>query len=170
MPELRLPQRLSGTPQEQLDQLWSYLFQLVEQLQFSLSSSEAIEEGTTIENLPAVDTVTSTGFVYADEADSTKGYWRYRKYRTGTFDLSGMVKVSPVLEAAVGSAFCSAEIGVALPFAVKTIQYTATAVGDTIVTNAGDTPTAITFRLYRFTDFTDLTETYVRIVASGTYK
>lgn len=171
MLELRLPDIQGKNEAEQIAQIKSYLFQLVPQLQISFNT---LEETVTVDKKPsgenATDVVSSRGIVHFDEADASLGYWRYRKWQSGNFDMSGIAKVVPVSESATGNGYYSMTIRVPLPFAVKSIQFACTATSDTMVAYSGDSETEISFKLFRFTDFTDLAETYVRIVASGTYK
>ena len=119
------------------------------------------------------DYVTEIGESYIDPADADKGFWRYRKWNSGAFDLSGYIKVTPIKAGTLSgtSVYHTEQIQIDLPFAVENIQYTASpATNYFIVTNTAlfDDNT-IGFRLLRFTDITD-DSIYVRIMASGRYK
>lgn len=119
------------------------------------------------------DFVTDIGVTYIDPDDTNKGYWRYRKWRSGVLDLNGYIKVTPIKAGTLSgtSVYYSEQIQIDLPFSVETFQYTAVPTTDYfIITNAsvvdGNT---IGFRLLRFTDI-NVGSVYVRIMASGRYK
>ena len=126
----------------------------------------------------AADFVTDIGVDYLDPDDTDKGYWRYRKWKSGAVDLNGIFKVSPVTEGTLGTAgvYYSEVIYIDLPFEVANFQFTVSSAAYHIMasnTNSVDGNNAqIRFRLYRFTDFSELSDNnvYVRIIASGKLK
>lgn len=192
--ELRLP-NIKGNDKEQLVQIRSYLYQLTEQLQWALnnintSSSNYVapqvqriaasaQTFTNIQHMStpeigstAADFVTDIGVSYIDPDDTSKGYWRYRKWKSGAVDLNGWCNVTPTKAGVLSgtSVYYTEQIQVKLPFSVETFQYTLTpATNYFIATNAAivDDDT-IGFRLLRFTDI-NVDSVYVRIMASGRY-
>lgn len=118
------------------------------------------------------DCVTDKGVTYIDPDDTSKGYWRWRKWEGGIVDLNGYFKVTPIKAGTLStSVYYTEQIQIDLPFAVESFQYTATPASNYfIVTNASVVDdNTIGFRLLRFTDITD-GSIYVRIMASGRYK
>lgn len=125
----------------------------------------------------AVDFVTDTGVSYIDSSDTNKGYWRYRKWKSGAVDMSGFIKVTPTTEGTLGTAgvYYSQTIYIDLPFSVSNFQFTGSGaayhifVGNTNSVDGNDKQ--IRLRLYRFTDFAGLSDydVYIRIVANGRY-
>jgi hypothetical protein len=121
------------------------------------------------------DYVTETGVAYVDPNDSNKGYWRYRKWKSGALDMNAALKVSPVTDTAQGTdkGYWSQQIEVALPFAVTNFNFTGTSAAYFMffanATMEGNNK--IRFRLFRFQDFANLADkdVYVRIIASGKY-
>lgn len=128
------------------------------------------------ETSTTADFVTEIGVEYLDPNDTDKGYWRFRKWKSGALDMNGFLKVFPVTDTAQGTTkgYWSQQIEVDLPFSVENFQFTGTcAVYFILFANAnmvGDNK--IRFRLFRFADFADLSDSnvYVRIIASGKYK
>ena len=126
----------------------------------------------------AVDFVTEIGVWNVDDNDPDKGYWRYRKWKSGAVDMNGLVKVTPTTEGTLGTAgvYYSAVIYIDLPFEVVNFNFTGTTtsyhcfVGNT--NSVDENNKQIRLRLYRFTDFAGLSDynVYVRIVASGKLK
>lgn len=122
------------------------------------------------------DCVTETGVSYIDDNDTNKGYWRYRKWKSGALDMSGFIQVFPTTDTAQGTekGYWSSLIEVDLPFSVETFQYTGASASNFILfANAsmnGDNK--IRFRLFRFSDYGSLSESgvYIRIMANGKYK
>ncbi len=126
----------------------------------------------------AVDFVTEIGVWNIDDNDTDKGYWRYRKWKSGAVDMNGLIKVFPVAEGTLGAAgvYYSQAINIDLPFEVVNFQFTGSSTSYHIfVGNANGVDgnnKQIRLRLYRFTDFPNLDQynIYVRIVASGKLK
>lgn len=126
----------------------------------------------------AADFVTETGVWNIDNSDTNKGYWRYRKWKSGAIDMNGLIKVEPVSEGQLGTAgvYYSQVIYIDLPFEVVNFQFTGSSTSYHIFvgnTNSVDGDNKqIRLRLYRFTDFPDINEysVYIRIVASGKLK
>lgn len=123
---------------------------------------------TTEVDSTAVDFVTDTGVWNTDT-----GYWQYRKWKSGAVDMNGEFKVTPTTEGNLGTTalYLSKEISISLPFSVENLQFTVSPTAHHLF--AGNTNNStdkqISFQLYRFTDFTDLSSSniYVRIIASG---
>lgn len=126
----------------------------------------------------AVDFVTETGVWNIDDNDTNKGYWRYRKWKSGAVDMNGLIKVTPITEGTLGTAgvFYSEVINIDLPFEVVNFQFTGSSTSyHCFVGNCNSVDgnnKQIRLRLYRFTDFASLADydVYVRIVASGKIK
>ena len=123
----------------------------------------------------AVDFVTEIGVWYIDEADTDKGFWRYRKWKSGAVDLNGVFKVTPELDSTQSSVVrYSKQVQIALPFNVANFQFVGTpGTNYFLITNAAvvtdsDGNNKVAFRLFRFIDFAG-DSTYVRIIASGKY-
>lgn len=137
------------------------------------------DEGTTIHGAFA-DTVIETG-LYTHEVNGTvvEGSWRYKKWESGTYDLSGTFDVMPITADTIGAAmvYYSEQIQLKLPFPIETIQYTGSPAEQyCLLVNAalvskGDAETngTIGFRLMRFIDFSTEAVT-VRLVARGRWK
>jgi hypothetical protein len=125
-----------------------------------------------------VDSVTEIGVWNVDDSDTDKGYWRYRKWKSGAVDMNGLFKVTPETENTLGTAgvYYSKEIYLDLPFEVANFQFTGSStsyhcfVGD--CNSVDGNSKQIRLRLYRFTDFAPLADynVYVRIIASGKLK
>lgn len=126
----------------------------------------------------AVDFVTEIGVWNIDDADPDKGYWRYRKWKSGAIDMNGLIKVTPVTENTLGNAgvYYSEVIYIDLPCEVVNFQFTGSSTSyHCFVGNCNSVDgnnKQIRLRLYRFTDFASLSDynVYVRIVASGKLK
>lgn len=126
----------------------------------------------------AADFVTEIGVWNIDDSDTDKGYWRYRKWKSGAVDMNGLIKVTPVNEGTLGTAgvYYSQAININLPFEVTNFQFTGScAAYHCFVGNCNSVDgnyKQIRLRLYRFTDFASLADynVYVRIVASGKLK
>ena len=126
----------------------------------------------------AVDFVTEIGVWNVDDSDPDKGYWRYRKWKSGAVDMNGLIKVIPTTEGTLGTAgvYYSQVINIDLPFEVVNFQFTGTSTSyHCFVGNCNSVDgnyKQIRLRLYRFTDFAGLADynVYVRIVASGKLK
>lgn len=126
----------------------------------------------------AVDFVTEIGVWNIDDSDADKGYWRYRKWKSGAVDMNGLIKVEPTTESTLGTAgvYYSQVIYIDLPFEVANFQFTGSStsyhcfVGNT--NSVDGNYKQIRLRLYRFTDFESLAgyNVYVRIIASGKLK
>lgn len=130
---------------------------------------------TSFEDSTAADFVTEIGISYIDPNDTDKGYWRYRKWKSGALDMNGFFKVAPETDTAQGTekGYWSKQIEIDLPFPVSNFQFTGTAaVYFILFANANIIEdNKIRFRLFRFADFADLSDkdVYVRIIASGKY-
>lgn len=188
--DIRLPKITGATEREQLSQVKSYLYQLAEQLQFALNSVETatpqsvapaptvISSGGSASAKFAVDFVAEIGVWNVDDTDPDKGYWRYRKWKSGALDMNGFIKVTPTTEGTFGTAgiYYSEVIYIDLPFSVENFQFTGSSsayhimVGETNSVDGNDKQ--IRLRLYSFTDFASLANynVHVHIVASGKYK
>ena len=123
----------------------------------------------------AVDFVTENGIQYIDDTDQDKGFWRYRKWKSGAVDMNGVFRVTPELDSTQSSVVrYSKQVQIALPFKVANFQFVGTpATNFFLLTNASIVTDAngdnkIAFRLFRFVDFAG-DSTYVRIIASGKY-
>lgn len=124
----------------------------------------------------AADFVTDIGVWNIDDNDTDKGYWRYRKWKSGAVDMNGVFKVVPTTDTAQGTTkgYWSQSIDIDLPFSVVNFQFTgSSAVYFIFFANAnmnGDNK--IRFRLFRFADFAELDgkDVYIRIIASGKLK
>jgi len=200
--DFRMP-NITGTDSEQLAQIRSYLYQFIPQLQWALNSIETspscnyVVQPTRSNSAPqqssspkasfndvrspetiAADLVTDIGVWNIDDNDTDKGYWRYRKWKSGAIDMNGLIKVEPVSEGTLGTAgvHYSQVINIDLPFEVVNFQFTGSSTSYHIfVGNANSVDgnnKQIQLRLYRFTDFPNLDQytVYVRIVASGKLK
>ena len=123
----------------------------------------------------AVDFVTEIGVWNVDDSDPDKGYWRYRKWKSGAVDMNGLFKVTPKTESTLGTAgvYYSEVIYIDLPFEVVNFQFTGSSasyhcfIGNT--NSVDGNYKQIRLRLYRFTDLDSLADynVYVRIIASG---
>lgn len=126
----------------------------------------------------AVDFVTEIGVWNVDDNDTNKGYWRYRKWKSGAVDMNGLIKVTPTTEGTLGTAgvYYSQVIYLDLPFEVVNFQFTGSTTSyHCFVGNCNSVDgnnKQVRLRLYRFTDFSSLADydVYVRIVASGKLK
>lgn len=126
----------------------------------------------------AADFVTDIGVWNVDDSDPDKGYWRYRKWKSGAIDMNGLIKVAPVTEGQLGTAgvYYSEVIYLDLPFEVVNFQFTGSSTSyHCFVGNCNSVDgnnKQVRLRLYRFTDFASLADynVYVRIVASGKLK
>lgn len=126
----------------------------------------------------SADFVTDIGVWNIDDNDADKGYWRYRKWKSGAVDMNGLIKVTPVTEGTLGSAgvYYSEVIYLDLPFEVVNFQFTGSSTSyHCFVGNCNSVDgnnKQIRLRLYRFTDFAGLSDykVYVRIIASGKLK
>lgn len=126
----------------------------------------------------AVDFVSEIGVWNVDNSDADKGYWRYRKWKSGAVDMNGLIQVFPTTEGTLGAAgvYYSAVIYIDLPFEVVNFNFTGSTnsyhcfVGN--CNSVDGNAKQIRLRLYRFTDFAGLADykVYVRIVASGKLK
>lgn len=133
---------------------------------------------TTYPETTAADFVTETGVWNIDDNDTDKGYWRYRKWKSGAVDMNGFIKVFPVTEGTLGTAgvYYSETINIDLPFEVANFQFVGSGTAYHIFvgnTNSVDgNGKQVRLRLYRFTDFSGLVDydVYIRIVASGKLK
>lgn len=137
------------------------------------------DDGTTIHGAFA-DTVIETG-LYTHEVNDTvvEGSWRYKKWESGTYDLSGAFDITPISAGTIGTAMVhySEQIQIKLPFAIETIQYTGSAAEqyclfvNAALVSKGDAETngTIGFRLMRFVDFSTEAVT-VRLVGRGRWK
>ncbi len=133
---------------------------------------------TTEDASTAADFVTEIGVVDIDPNDIDKGYWRYRKWKSGAVDMNGLFKVTPTTEGTLGTAgvYYSQVIYIDLPFSVANFQFTGSSasyhifIGNTNSVDGNDNQ--IRLRLYRFTDFSSLSDynVYIRIIASGKLK
>jgi hypothetical protein len=198
--ELRLP-NIKGNDKEQLVQIRSYLYQLAEQLQWALNNIDTSSSNyvapqaqrtaasaqafTNIQHMvtpkidsTATDFVTDIGVWNVDDSDPDKGYWSYRKWKSGAIDMNGLIKVAPVTEGQLGTAgvYYSEVIYLDLPFEVVNFQFTGSSTSyHCFVGNCNSVDgnnKQVRLRLYRFTDFASLADynVYVRIVASGKLK
>lgn len=121
----------------------------------------------------AADFVSEIGTHQVD----ANSYWRYRKWKSGAVDLNGVFQVTPVMDTTTGTAAVrySTQIQIPLPFKVESFQFTGTPTSKLfLLTNAAITTDSdgnnyAAFRLFRFTDFVDVS-VEVRIIASGKYK
>ena len=123
---------------------------------------------------------TSTAADFVTEIDlyeTDTGSWRYKKWKSGTYDLSGVFDVTPISAGTTGGVYYSEQIQIKLPFSVETIQYTGSPVEqyclfvNAALVSKGDADNngIIGFRLMRFIDFS--TEAVsVRIIARGRWK
>lgn len=126
----------------------------------------------------SADFVTDTGVWDVDDSDSDKGYWRYRKWKSGAVDMNGLIQVFPETEGTLGAAgvYYSKVIYIDLPFEVANFNFTGSSTSyHCFVGNCNSVDgnsKQIRLRLYRFTDFAGLVDykVYVRIMASGKLK
>lgn len=117
------------------------------------------------------DFVTEIGLFTTDN-----GSWRYRKWNSGTYDMSGIFDVQPTESNAFsgGVAYYSDQIQIQLPFAIETIQYTGTPAEqyywliNAALVNGSEG--IIGFRLARFSEINTTSPVNVRLVAHGRWK
>ena len=123
------------------------------------------------EGSPVEDFVVEKG-LYTDDL----GSWRYRKWHSGTYDMSGIFEVQPT-ESNVfsgGGGYFSNQIQIQLPFAIESIQYTGTPAEqhywliNAALVNGSEG--LIGFRLARFGEINTTSPVNVRLVAQGRWK
>ena len=122
----------------------------------------------------AVDFVTETG-LYTTET----GSWRYKKWKSGTYEMGGLFKVVPTSAGTTGGVYYSEQIQIELPFPVDSIQFAGSPASDyyflvNAALVAGSSSTVggnglIGLRLMRFTEF-GTNEISIRLVARGVLK
>lgn len=131
------------------------------------------------DTLSAVDFVTDTG-LYETET----GSWRYKKWKSGTYEMGGTFKVVPKASGVLGSGtpsvgYYSEQIQIELPFPIETIQYSGSPASDyyflantALVSGSSSTfggNGVIGFRLVRFSAFGS-NEITIRLIARGLLK
>ena len=134
------------------------------------------DEGRQIHGIYA-DFVKDIGlFTYTNENETVSGSWRYRKWDSGVYDLSGLFTVQATESIAFsnGVAYYSDQIRIQLPFDIESIQFSGTPAENFYwIVNAAladATNSIIGFRLVRFTAISTTTPVNVRIVAHGRWK
>ena len=134
------------------------------------------DEGKKIHGIYA-DFVKDIGlFNYTNESGTVTGSWRYRKWDSGVYDLSGLFTVQPTASIAFSNnvAYYSDQIRIQLPFDIESIQFSGTPTENFYwIVNAALADAAnsiIGFRLVRFTAISTTTPVDVRIVAHGRWK
>lgn len=123
------------------------------------------------------ETITADYVIETGVKTITEGSWRFRKWRSGAVDMNGAFTIKPEMEGTTGTAVVrySKQIQIPLPFKVENFQFTGSpATNYFLFANANVTTDAegnnnVSFRLLRFSDFSDISVT-VRIIASGRYK
>lgn len=186
--DFRLPNITGTTEREQIAQIRSYLYQLAPYMQWAFATIEKLsaedKKFDPQQNIPtnitkvAADYVTAVDIKNIDDNDTSKGFWKYRKWRSGSVDLSGFVKITPESEEALGALgdlYCSQVINVEIPFEVLNLQFAVSPTCDNCFVggcNNVDGSKQISFKLYSFTDFATLgnNAVFVHIVASGKIK
>lgn len=104
------------------------------------------------------------------------GSWRYRKWNSGTYDISGIFDVQPTESNAFsnGVAYYSNQIQITLPFSVESIEYTGTPAEQYYwMINAALVSAEsgiIGFRLARLTAINTTSPVNVRLVGHGRWK
>ena len=134
------------------------------------------DEGTTIRGVFA-DCVSEIGLYTHEETDTiVSGSWRYRKWASGTYDISGIFYVKPTENNsyASGVGYYSNQIQIQLPFDIKTIQYTGTPTEqhywliNAALAEADEN--IIGFRLARFIEIDTTNSVPIRLVGHGRWK
>lgn len=117
----------------------------------------------------AVDFVTEIGLFETDT-----GSWRYKKWKSGTYDMSGVFDVQPTVSNVFsnGVAYYSDQIQIELPFSVETIQYTGSPAEQYywLMNAALVDENTIGFRLARFLAINTTSPVVVRLIARGRWK
>ena len=152
-----LPQPFISAPtaEGQLEQLKAYLFQLINQLQWSL---ESLEKGR-----PEV--VKSISSTREDE-------WSYVKYSDNTYRLQGVFSITPSGSSKSDAWYRTTRISLNVPFAIKSAIVVGNTNGYSVLTNAAKHPDRddkIAFRLLSDKDLTNTT-VKVRLLVVGQYQ
>lgn len=131
------------------------------------------DEGTEIHGLYE-DSVSEVGYYTHEVTDSvTVGTWRYRKWKSGNFDLTGAFTLKLGASNTLGSGFYSNQIRIKLPFDTVSIQYTGSATGQyywIVNANLVSGESAIVFNLARFTAIDTTNVVPVRLIGHGRWK
>ena len=133
------------------------------------------DDGTTIHGAFA-DTVAEIGLYMHETTDTLSGSWRYRKWASGTYDISGIFTVKPTESNAYdgGVGYYSNQIQIRLPFNIKTVQYTGTPTEQHYwlinAALADEDNSIIGFRLARFIQIDTSKSVSIRLVGHGRWK
>lgn len=134
------------------------------------------DDGTTIHGAFA-DTVAETGLYTHEASDSVvSGSWRYRKWESGTYDISGLFYIQPTESHTFSSGvgYYSNQIQIKLPFDIESVQFTGTPTEQYYwLVNAAlavADENIIGFRLVRFIAIDTANSVPVRLIGHGRWK
>ncbi len=171
----------NASEKEQLQQLKTYVHQLVDELKWALNNVNSSQGnspksnntgntvGVEIINIPRESGATD----FVIEAGEKNG-WTYKKWKSGTFEMFGRFTVAANVEGtACGSMYYSEQFAIPTPFACSYAVVTGTATSWFIPITGGlannDDPNNIGIRLFRPTAFAVGQESSVRLYATGEY-
>lgn len=169
---LRFPSINGPSEKEQLQQMRTYLYQLVGDLQFvldditlQLTSLKEDSNSDTFKNYISKSECVD----YDIEQDNVSG-WTYKKQKNGTYEMYGTFEVSPTTTTFNSVLYHTEVLSVSPPFAVTSAYVSGTAAGtcwiiDAGISNEGD----ITFRIMSDSAIDIATPIKVHLYVIGNY-
>lgn len=141
---------------EQEKQLKSYLFQLVDELQFAFDNIEksfeqmkeaakgasgkqlATEDvATNIEKFKAFIKSTNDVIVEQGTFETDIGTWQYRKWKHGTYQMFGSFEITPAESTLNKTVYYTNPINISSPFKISSAYVTGTAAGYRYISDGG---------------------------------
>lgn len=183
MAELRYP----DLDPAKYGQLRSYLFQLIDELQYALNGLETSvadvkksgngdKQGISEEVMSSINKSklfvkqTADTVIESDSFAVTDGVWYYKKWRGGTYEMFGSLTVTPLGYHKYGAMYYSDPIEIALPFAVTSAHISGTTTQQKMLSECVLSQIDNTISVTLVSDYADQTPCEVALTVMGHYK